>query len=193
MVWHTLICPNQPGLIFAREGMTPSRVVKPRDVSGQAETDGHAAYKDGHAQCVLGQRVHSALRGTISETLKWLMIIYKWSYMYDILLAIVTLDKVFWRYQTEEYIWRRPKNHFLSKETSFWKFWNWIQNVPSPLVLRHCACVAMRAFWQGAGGKKKLGFQHLSLDATDVLPELAHRSLILEKDTRMSWHLFGNR
>ena len=49
--------------------------------------------------------------------------------MYDIWLAIVALDKVFWWYQREEYI-SRPKNHFLSKETSFWKLWSLMQNVP---------------------------------------------------------------
>ena len=49
--------------------------------------------------------------------------------MHDIWLAIVALDKAFWWYQTEEYIWR-PKNHFLFKETSFWRFWSLIQNVP---------------------------------------------------------------
>ena len=49
--------------------------------------------------------------------------------MYDIWLAIVALDKVYWWYQTEEYIWR-PKNHFLFKETRFRKLWSLIQKVP---------------------------------------------------------------
>ena len=49
--------------------------------------------------------------------------------MYDIWLATVALDKVFDDIKQEEYIWR-PKNHFLSKEASFLKFWSLIQNVP---------------------------------------------------------------
>ena len=67
--------------------------------------------------------------------------------MYDIWPAIVALDKVFWWYQTEE----GQKNHFLSKETSFWKFWSWIQNVPltSGFKALHCEDAAPAPLGRG--------------------------------------------
>ena len=63
-------------------------------------------------------------------------------------LAIVALDKVFWWYQTEEYIWRPKYHHFLSKGTSFLKFWSLIQNVPltsgfKALCTRLCECACV--------------------------------------------------
>ena len=66
---------------------------------------------------------------------------------FTLILAIVASDKVYWWYQTEEYIWR-PKNHFLSNETSFWKSWNLIQNVPLTSGFRHCGQVHTMCYIQ---------------------------------------------